>query len=613
MQVSQVLQNAVVFMSNTSLWTSLRNPVFRRLWIASIVSGVCVSAHDTVATWVMNTLTPSMFLISVMSTVAALPFFLFTLPAGALADMVDRKKILLTMNVWLAGSAACLALLGFFGLLNPFVILVSVFMMGIGFAFTAPAWSSVVPEVVSKEELASAVTLGGLQLNVCGIIGPAVGALVLSRFGATLVFAMNAVCFLVVMVAIARWQRDAKQAKLPLENFFQSLAGAVRYVRYAPGIQVVLERTVLFALFISVIPALLPVVALKEVHISSADLGLLFTSMGIGSVLGAIVLIPMARARFSPNTLTILASVLLAIVFLLMSVVRDARFYLGVSALAGVAWTIAASELWVAGQRAMPPWARGRMNATHIMLTQGGMALGGLVWGGSAASLGVSFTLMAAAVLLFSSLALAFPLSIDFAGSLNFDPAVPRTAYHAMLHPSQPDDGPVTITFGFHIDAVNRARFINLMREVRLMHLRNGAFSWRLNEDLSECHVFRVEMLVASWSEHLLQGERITKEEQRNLECAWSLDMRPDGPVVEHFISVDKELLGGKHEEKAGLFFNTCFYRESPGNPKFPAKALGELFTNTRVIPDPEFKSFDLKSLRTTDRIDQGHADGSSE
>jgi MFS family permease len=161
------------FMSDTSLWTSLRNTVFRRLWIASIVSGVCVSAHDTAATWVMNTLTPSMFLISIMSTVASLPFFLFTLPAGALADMVDRKKLLLTMNVWQAGSAAGLALLGFLGLLNPYVVLVSVFMMGIGFAFNAPAWSSVVPEVVSKEELASAVTLGGLQLNVCGIIGPA--------------------------------------------------------------------------------------------------------------------------------------------------------------------------------------------------------------------------------------------------------------------------------------------------------------------------------------------------------------------------------------------------------------------------------------------------------
>jgi predicted MFS family arabinose efflux permease len=422
-------------------------------------------------------------------------------------------------------------------------------MMGTGFAFNAPAWSSVIPEVVSKEELASAVTLGGLQPNVCGIIGPAVGALVLSRFGAPLVFAVNSVCFLLVIAAIAGWQREQKQSKLPLEKFFESFAGAVRYVRYAPGIQVVLARNVLFALFISVIPALLPVVALKEVHIGSADLGLLFTSMGIGSVVGAIVLIPRARARFSPNTLTILASVLLAIVFLFMSVVRDVRFYLGVSALGGVAWTMAASELWVAGQRAMPPWARGRMNATHIMLSQGGMALGGLVWGGSAASLGARFTLMAAAVLLLSSLALAFPLSIDFTGSLNFDPAIPRAEYHAMLNTPQPDDGPVTITFDFHIDAVNRARFIDLMREVRLMHLRNGAFSWRLDEDLAECHVFRVEMLVASWSEHLLQHERMTKEEQHILERAWSLDVRPDGPIVKHFISVNKELLGGNRAE----------------------------------------------------------------
>jgi hypothetical protein len=189
------------------------------------------------------------------------------------------------------------------------------------------------------------------------------------------------------------------------------------------------------------------------------------------------------------------------------------------------------------------------MNATHIMLSQGGMALGGLVWGGAAASLGARFTLMAAAVLLLSSLALAFPLSIDFTGSLNFDPAVPRDEYHAMLNAPEPDDGPVTITFNFQIDPVNRERFMHLMREVRLMHLRNGAFTWRLDEDLSQCHVFRVEMLVASWSEHLLQHERITKEEQRYMERAWSLDVRPDGPVVKHFISASKELLGGKRTE----------------------------------------------------------------
>jgi MFS family permease len=533
-------------MTNTSLWLSLRNPVFRRLWIASMVSGVCVSAHETAATWMMNTLTSSRFLISVMATVAALPFFLFTLPAGSLADLIDRKKLLCTMNLWLAVSAGLLAALGVLGLLNPSAILACVFLIGVGFAFSAPAWSAVIPEVVSNEELPSAVTLGGLQLNICGIVGPAIAAVVLTHFGASWIFAVNACCFLLVIAAVARWKREEKQSKLPLENFFESFVGAIRYVRYAPGIQVVLARNVLFSLFISVIPALLPVIGLKEVLMNSADLGLLFTSMGVGSVVGAIVAIPWARSRFSPNTLTILASVLLAIVFVLMAVVRATPLFLAVAGLAGISWTMAASELWVAGQRAMPPWARGRMNATHIMVAQGGMALGGLVWGGSAASLGVKFTLLAAAALLLSSLALAFPLSIDFTGTLNFDPAPPGTQFHSMLHAPRPEDGPVTITIDFQVEPVNRARFLEVMRAIRLMHLRNGAFSWRLDEDLSDCNFFRLEMLIASWSEHLLQHERITKEEQSNIEKAWSLDTRPDGPAVKHFLSVNKELLGGK-------------------------------------------------------------------
>jgi MFS family permease len=511
-----------------------------------VISGVCVSANDTAATWTMNTLTSSRFLISMMSTVASLPLFFFTLPAGSLADLVDRKKLLCVMNIWLALSAGTLALFGAFGLLNPYLILTSVFLTGIGFAFNAPAWSALVPEVVSNEELPSAVTLGGLQLNACGIVGPALAAVVLIHYRPSWIFAANAVAFLLVVVAIARWKRKEKQSKLPLENFFESIVGAIRYVRYAPGIQVVLTRNTLFSLFISVIPALLPVIGLKEVLMNSADLGLLFTSMGVGSVLGAIVVIPRARAYFSPNALTILASILLAVVFVLMAMVRSIPLFLAVAALAGVSWTVTASELWVAGQRAMPPWARGRMNATHIMLSQGGMALGGLIWGGAAASLGVKFTLLAAAALLLSSLALAFPLSIDFTGKLNFDPATPTTHFHSMLHLPHPDDGPVAITMEFQIDPVNRARFLEYMRNVRLMHLRNGAFSWRLDEDLSACHCFRLEMLIASWSEHLLQHERATKEEQENVEAAWKLDARPDGPLVKHFISVDKELMGGK-------------------------------------------------------------------
>ena len=162
-------------MTKTSTWTALRNPVFRRLWVASVISGTWVAAHDTAATWTMNMLTPSPFFLSLMSTVASMPFFLFTLPAGALADMVDRKKLLCLTNLWLAIGAGGLAFLGWMHLLNPYVILSCVFLVGAGFAFNAPAWSSIVPQIVLDTELPSAVTLGGLQLNIAGIIGPALG------------------------------------------------------------------------------------------------------------------------------------------------------------------------------------------------------------------------------------------------------------------------------------------------------------------------------------------------------------------------------------------------------------------------------------------------------
>ena len=477
---------------------------------------------------------------------AALPFFLFTLPAGAIADMVDRRNLLCGMNLWQACSAGALALFGMAHLLNPYIILGGVFFLGVGFAFNAPAYSSVIPEVVSREELASAVTLSGLQLNVAAIAGPALAAILLHHFKYNVVFGLNALCFLLVIIALLRWRPNDGHPRPHLENFFESFASAIRYVRYAPGIQVILARNVLFAFFISIIPALLPVVGLKDVGMNSSDLGLLFTSMGVGSALGVIVLIPRARAWFNPNMVTILASLLLCIVFVLMAVVRELHLFLGVSALAGVAWTMAGAELWVAAQRAMPGWARGRMNATHIMLAQGAMALGAFLWGGSAAMLGTRFTFFAAAALFLASLILALPLSIDFTGHLNLEPAPLTSQYHAMLHEPAPSDGPVTITIEFQIDAKDREKFLAYMREVRLMHLRNGAFSWRLDEDMANCNRFRLEMQVASWSEHLLQHERYTKGEQKYWEKVWKMDTRPEGPEVKHYLSVGKELMGGR-------------------------------------------------------------------
>jgi MFS family permease len=171
-------------MKKSSTWTALQNPVFRKLWFASLISGTCVAAHDTAATWTMNMLTNSPLLLSLMSTVASLPFFLFTLPAGALADIVDRKRLMYVMNIWLAAAAGGLAILGWLHLLSPYVLLGGVFLIGVGFAFNAPAWTAIQPEIVSNDELPSAATLGGLQRNISGIIGPAIGGLLLLWIGA---------------------------------------------------------------------------------------------------------------------------------------------------------------------------------------------------------------------------------------------------------------------------------------------------------------------------------------------------------------------------------------------------------------------------------------------
>ena len=231
----------------TSIWSALKNPVFRGYWLAALVSGTCVAAHNTAAFSVLGQEEESALLISLMSTLSALPFALFTLPAGALADMFDRKKILYGTNLWQASVAFCLATLALTGVVNSYLILASVFLFGIGFAFASPATASVEVEMVSREDLASANTLGGLQMNLSGIIGPLIGGLLVSVSGPGIAFAANGLGFLLMFVAILRWKRPRPEIKAAAEDFFATITTAIRYVLYTPGIRVVLTRIVLLS------------------------------------------------------------------------------------------------------------------------------------------------------------------------------------------------------------------------------------------------------------------------------------------------------------------------------------------------------------------------------
>jgi MFS family permease len=543
----------------TSTWLALRNPVFKRLWLAMVVSGSCIGAHNTAIYWALSSLGASTIVISLMATVSALPYTLFTLPAGAIADMIDRKKILLAVQLWHAVIAFALAILWMSHLLNPYLILASAFLFSAGFAFGSPAHSSIIAEMVSKEELGSAYTLAGLQMDVSGIIGPLLSALLLPLAGASFIFGLNGLGFVLMFLAVLQWKRARTQSNLPLENFFESLTTAIRYVRYTPGIRVLLSRHAIFSFFISVIPSLMPVVGLKELHLKASHLGYLFTSMAVGSVLSGAFIIPWARAKYSPQQITTAANLVLLLDCALMAFVHRPGVFLVVAVLAGMGWTLSASELWVASQRAMPDWARGRMNATMVMVSQAATALGGILWGLAAHNAGVVPTFLGVAVfgILLMIVVRTVPglqISIDFTKSLSFESA-PVSIFGQSLDPGRlpaPKDGPVSVTAEFRVDPTHRNECIELMREARMIFLRNGAYRWHLYEDLNQTNIFRMEVVVPSWKQHLLQRERMTKQEKDVLLKLRSLRTDPNPPEEWISLSVEKEVLN-KRVRTGGL------------------------------------------------------------
>jgi MFS family permease len=547
-QVGLISGRAIVGRGASSSWTAFRNRRFRAIWLASVVSGTCASAHGTVATWVANQLSQSTLLLSMMSTFISLPFFLFTLPAGALADMVDRAKLVRITHIWLAASAAGLAIVGWLHLLDANLLLLFVFLIGAGLAFNGPAFSSLLSDIVSDEELPSASVLSGLQLDIAGMIGPVLGGALVPLIGANAVFATNGACFLLINLALLKWSQPKGQAHSAVENFFQSFATAVHYVRYAPGVQVILARQILFSMLVVAIPALLPVIALKELHADAAYLGLLYTSMGVGSVVTASFLLPWARANYSPNTLTRLAGYLLALVIFSMAFVRQTQLLLVVTAVAGIAWTSTANELWLAGQRAMPRWARGRMNAAIMTASQGAMALGGVIFGATAQTFGLTgvLTIVAILILILSlTYKLLSPLSIDFTQSLSFEcGAVTLSSQNFIpqnfIHVPRPQDGPVLITIDFQVDEAHGHELDSFIEELRLIHLRNGAYSWQLFEDPARPDRFRIGIMMPSWSQYLLHNERITQPERQIIDRALSLHVGGNAPDVRTYVRVNR-------------------------------------------------------------------------
>ena len=518
-----------------SPWAPFQQRTFRFIWIATVFSNIGTWMHDVGAAWLMVTLTTDPLMIALIQAATALPIFIFALPAGALADIVDRRRYLLTIQCLMLITAAALAIVTWMGVTTPWSLVAFTFALGCGAAFSAPAWQAVTPELVPKAQLGAAVALNSTGINVSRAIGPALGGLLIVLHGPVLTFALNALTFIGIVFILYRWQRQPTTTTLPTERFFNAIRTGLRYTRSSPPLRVVLVRAVAFFVFASVIWALLPLVAKTQLNQGAGGFGLLVGAIGLGAVIGAIQL-PKLRRRFSSDQLVMIASGLIACAAFGLAMISSLIAAIMLMLLVGMAWIMALSSLNVAAQSSAPDWVRARVLSVYLVAFFGSMAFGSGLWGWCAKTFSVNETLMIAAVaqLLGIIATTRFHLSktvgIDLAPSGHWPTPMVSTEL-------KPDQGPVLITIEYNIEPANRIEFSNCAQSLQRMRKRDGAFFWSLFFDVSDPNKVIETFMVESWLEHLRQHERVTQADKILQDKIRKLTKETQAPLVSHYVA----------------------------------------------------------------------------
>lgn len=514
-----------------SPWSPLAQPEFRTLWLAILVGNIGTWVHDVAAAWTMAGLTQSPLWVAAVQSATTLPMALLALVAGTLADIVDRRRYLVVVQVFMLLVAAALSVLAALDALGPATLLALTFALGCGAAMALPAQAAITPELVSREQLAPAVALQSVGMNIARSIGPALGGLVVAALGAAWAFGLNALSFVALVAALLWWRRPASAGTLPPEGFGLALRAGLRYARHAGPLRAVLAKGACFFVFAAAPTALLPLLVRDRLGAGPGTFGLLLGSIGAGALLGALLL-PRLRARLERDTMVLAASLLLAATMLGLASLRQSWALSLVMLGNGMAWITVLSSLQIAAQSAVPGWVRARAMALYLVVFSLGMGAGSLLWGTVAQQAGLPAALVSAALAL--ALASLFARRFRLAGIETLDHA---PSGHWPL-PEAPADtgGPVMVTVEYRIDASGRELFLALMHDLGERRRRDGAVQWGLVEDAAAPGEFLEWFLVASWLEHLRQHERVTREEER-LQAALRTLHRGDAPPhVRHFV-----------------------------------------------------------------------------
>jgi MFS family permease len=506
------------------------------LWLAQFASSVGGWMQTVAAQWLMLTLTSAALPVALVQTALSLPVFLVGLPAGALGDVMDRRRLLIISQVFTLAAAAGLAVLTLAGLISPWLLLLFTFLIGTGGALMAPTWIAIQPELVASEEIPQATALNAVSINLSRALGPAIGGVIVAVAGAAIAFTVNAFSYVGALLTLHRWPHRPDPRPLGAEPFVSAMRTGLVYVRHSPPVQAVLVRTALFLGFSVALWALLPIIAAQHMHLGSAGYGMLLSMIGLGAVIGALLL-SRARERFGLETVITVCVVAFGLgmgeLALSPHVLPIDMFVLVIM---GVAWIGGLSSMSAAAQTALPSWVRARAMALYLLVFQGTQAVGSAVWGAFAQQYGANLALgiAAAGVVLGPLAALGHPVGL---GTQHEREIVPMSPEPNMGPRVDHDTGPVLVIREYKVDPEHADEFERAMRLVRGSRHRMGAQRWNLYRDAADPTLYVETFTANNWQEHLRQHtERITGADQLMEDVA--LRYARGEPRTKHLVSL---------------------------------------------------------------------------
>lgn len=524
----------------------LRHPMFRLLWTANVVTALGTWMQNTGAGWLMTSLSPEPFSVSLVQAATILPTFLLALPAGALADTLDRRRFMIAVQVWTMLAAAVLAGLTAAHAIDAAGLIALTFAIGIGTAMYQPAWGATVPEVVPRHDLVQAIALNGIGFNLARAVGPALGGVLVLFGGPALAFILFALSFLASVSALLLWRRRHRRGPLPPEQLVSAMRVGMQFVRHTPAMRAAIIRSMAYFLPCAAPWAMLPLIVREQLGLGAGSFGLLLGLMGVGGVTSG-MLLPRVRRLAGRGTIVTASTLFSCAGMACLAATRHwAPAALGMF-LFGIGWVAAASTAQAAAQLVAPPWVRARALAIYQLAFNGALAFGSLLWGWVGDHLGLR-----TAMLLATGVGVIIAVGVRGYGLDSLTPPVapgsslPEPEAPAAELASQLAHSRARIleTMRYRVDPRDRAVFLAVMDEIQHVRGRAGAMDWRLYEDVAHPEAWLEVWWVHNWTDHLREAARLSDEDKQALAAAGRFHAH-EAPLQCRYLAVDPRLALG--------------------------------------------------------------------